>query len=78
MPHVYFREIMPNVTINHTCEAYGDNLICDCDLSDLSSYPTLELKIGEIEFNHTISFEPQYYLEKFGNTDLNQFGFNVT
>lgn len=46
MPERYYDEIMPNVTKNHNCTSYGDNTICDCDLSNLDSYPTLQLKIG--------------------------------
>ena len=39
-------------------------------------YPDIELTIGEIEYNHTIKFEPIYYLQKFGaNTaDFDYFG----
>jgi len=30
-------------------------------------FPTLKFQIGEVEFNHSIEFEPYYYLEKFGS-----------
>ena len=46
MPEDVFDLVMPNVTINHTCELYGDNTLCDCDMTNLESFPTLEFKIG--------------------------------
>ena len=40
------------------------------------NYPTIEFTIGEIEFNHTIKFEPIYYTQKFGNfsSEFDYFG----
>jgi hypothetical protein len=39
-------------------------------------YPNIELTIGQIEYNHTIKFEPIYYLQKFGasTADFDYFG----